>query len=217
MALHDWYDPAGWDGVRLMWMTEIARDLKARLPAGYRVLIDAYPPVGGPPSRDESDDTTADNLPEPDYSVEVATLEEDVTITVQRKGFAVAAIELISPRNKDRPASRRSCGRRYTDYLRNGVNLLIIDVHRRPALFSFPQYVAMSLRMGEPMLLAPSAVSFGLSYPAPSGGRMVDVWQRALVVGQPLPAMTLMLSGNDHVSVNLDATYNRAAADSYLE
>ena len=65
----------------------------------------------------------------------------------------VAVIELITPRNKDRPSERRSCGKRYADYLRNGVNLLIVDVHRRPAQFSFPQYIATSFRMAEPMLV----------------------------------------------------------------
>ena len=53
--------------------------------------------------------------------------------------------------------------------------------------------------------------------PSSTSGRMLDIWQRPLVVGQALPAMTLMLSGNDHVSVNLDATYSRAAAGCYLE
>ena len=105
----------------------------------------------------------------------------------------------------------------YADYLRNGVNLLIVDVHRRPAQFSFPQYIATSFRMVDSMLVAPSAVSFGLGHGAPSGGRMVDVWQRPLVVGEPLPAMTLMLTGIEYVTVNLDATYSRAASDSYLD
>ena len=211
-------------------MADLARDLKANLPPGYRVYIETTPLVITPGSvklgvaaaqgvpRPVPPDYEERPLPEPDFAVEFATLDEqELSLTVVQDAQVVAVIELIPPRNKDRPSKRRSCGRRYADYLRNGVNLLIVDVHRRPALFSFPQYIATSFRMDKPMLVAPSAASFGLSHPLPSGGRMVDVWQRPLVVGQPLPTMTLMLTGIEYVTVNLDATYSRAASDSYLD
>ena len=230
MALHDWSKTAGWESVRHFWVTEIARDLKANLPPGYRAFIGTTPlaitPGSGKPDvsvahaapRPLPPEYEKRPIPEPDFAVELATLEEEeLSLMVVEEAQIVAVIELISPRNKDRPSERRSCGRRYADYLRNGVNLLIVDVHRRPAPFSFPQYIATSFGITQPMLVAPSAVSFGLGGGAPSGGRMVDVWQRPLVVGQPLPAMTLMLTGIEYVTVNLDETYSRAAADSYLE
>ena len=230
MALHDWSKTEGWEGVHHLWMSELLRDLKTNLPPGYRASIGATP-LAITPGTSKPDVSVAHSarrplppeyeerpIPEPDFAVELATLdEEELSLMVALEARVVAVIELISPRNKDRPSERRSCGRRYADYLRNGVNLLIVDVHRRPALFSFPQYVATSFRMDEPMMVAPSAVSFGLGYPLPSGGRMLDVWQRPLVVAQPLPAMTLMLTGIEYVTVNLDATYTRAAADSYLD
>ena len=231
MALHDWSKTAGWECVHHLWMAELLRDLKATLPPGYRAMIGTTPLAIKPPGSGKPDVSVAQKvprpvppdyeerpIPEPDFAVELATLEEEeLSLMVVEEAQIVAVIELISPRNKDRPSERRSCGRRYADYLRNGVNLLIVDVHRRPALFSFPQYVAKSFGITQPMLVAPSAVSFGLGGGAPSGGRMVDVWQRPLVVGQPLPAMTLMLTGIEYVTVNLDETYSRAAADSYLE
>ena len=231
MALHDWSKQAGWESVHIYWMTELARDLRANLPPGYRAFIGTTPLAITPTRSGKPDVSVAKRvpkpvppdyeerpIPEPDFAVELATLEEEeLSLMVVEEAQIVAVIELISPRNKDRPSERRSCGHRYADYLRNGVNLLIVDVHRRPALFSFPQYVAKSFGMTQPMLVAPSAVSFGLGGGAPSGGRMVDVWQRPLVVGQPLPAMTLMLTGIEYVTVNLDETYSRAAADSYLE
>lgn len=230
MALHEWAGRKRWGTVHLYWMTEIARDLKANLPPGYEAIVgpNDFIAVDVEPIQSDvavleaahAEEAMASNFaaaPAPDFEAEVATIAEEVTLTVVRNSFVVAAIELISPRNKDRPSKRRSCGRRYADYLRNGVNLLIVDVHRRPALFSFPQYIATSFGMTQPMLVAPSAVSFGLGSPLPSGGRMVDVWQRPLVVGEPLPAMTLMLTGIQYVTVNLDATYSRAASDSYLD
>ena len=231
MGLHDWSKSTGWESVHHFWMGEIARDLRANLPPGYRAMIGATPLAIKPPRSGKPDVSVAQKvtrpvppdyeerpIPEPDFAVEVATLEEvDLSLMVIQGERVISVIELISPRNKDRSSERRSCGHRYADYLRNGVNLLIVDVHRRPALFSFPQYVAKSFGMPQPMLVAPSAVSFGLGGGAPSGGRMVDVWQRPLVVGEPLPAMTLMLTGIEYVTVNLDATYSRAASDSYLD
>ena len=231
MALHDWAKTTGWECVHHLWMSELLRDLKANLPPGYRAFIGTTPLAITPPRSVKPDVSVAKKvrrplppeyeerpIPEPDFAVELATLEEeDLSLMVVEGERVISVIELISPRNKGRPSERRSCGHRYADYLRNGVNLLIVDVHRRPALFSFPQYIATSFRMDEPMLVAPSAVSFGLGSPLPSGGRMVDVWQRPLVVGQPLPAMTLMLTGIEYATVNLDATYSRAASDSYLD
>jgi len=231
MALHDWSKLAGWECVHHLWMSELLRDLKANLPPGYRVYLAPTPLLITPPrsskpgasvaqevSRPVPPDYEERPIPKPDFSVELATLEEEkLSLTVVEGERVISVIELISPRNKDRPSERRSCGHRYADYLRNGVNVLFVDVHRRPALFSFPQYVAKSFGMPQPMLVAPSAVSFGLGGGAPSGGRMVEVWQRPLVVGEPLPAMTLMLTGIEYVTVNLDATYSRAASDSYLD
>ena len=230
MALHEWVGRRRWSTVHIYWMTELAQDLKANLPPGYEAIVgsndfiavDVQPfqsdvTVLTTPRADDARVNGPGELPEPDYEVAVGTIEEEVTLTVVRNSFVVAAIELISPRNKDRASIRRHYGRRYVDYLRNGVNLLIVDVHRRPLAFSFSQYLATALELPAPPLTAPSAVSYGLRGPAATGGRMLDIWQRPLVVGQPLPALPLALAGDDHVRVNLDATYSEAATKSYVE
>ncbi len=128
MPLHDWTDRSGWEGMHMFWMTEIARALRATLPAGYRAVIGSSPlvAIGVAPVK-------------PDVEVVVATLEEDATVLVEREGRLVAAVELISPRNKDRPAAREQYAGRYLNYLRGGVHLLLVDVHRRPLDFSFAQ------------------------------------------------------------------------------
>lgn len=233
MPLHDWAELKGWDGFHHLWMGDIYRDLKGNLPPGYRAVIGSNPLVTAPalsgkpdvlvaaaPPRRPGPAGPSRAVPEPDYEVEVMFTpneDEEVTLTVTYEAVVVAVIELISPRNKDRPSSRRHYGRRYADYLYSGINLLLVDVHRRPATFSFPHYIAAARGISAPPLSAPSAVSYGLSFPAASGGRMVDIWQRPLAAGQPLPAIPLALLGDDRVSVDLNGTYSRAAADSYLE
>ena len=53
MPLHDWTDPAGWEGMHLLWITELLRHIKPQLPAGYRAYIGSAPvvAVGGPTER----------------------------------------------------------------------------------------------------------------------------------------------------------------------
>src|SRR3954447_2115190 len=63
MALHDWNNPAGWEGVHHLWITELLRWVKPRLPAGYRAYIGAAPAVAvGAPS--EKPDVSVRQWPE---------------------------------------------------------------------------------------------------------------------------------------------------------
>jgi hypothetical protein len=41
MPLYDWTDLQGWEGVHHLWITELLRWVKPRLPAGYRAYIGA--------------------------------------------------------------------------------------------------------------------------------------------------------------------------------
>ncbi len=229
MPLHDWTDRSGWEGLHIYWMTEIARGLRAALPAGYRAVIGSSPlvAIGVSPVKPDVAITNGrtyplpglpaiGTTPEPDIEVAVATLEDDTTVLVEREGRLIAAIELISPRNKDRPLAREQYGARYVNYLRGGVNLMIVDVHRRPLDFSFSKSIAASLAQPIATEAAPSVVSYRIGGPAAQGGRMLGVWHHPLVIGEPIPSIPLALSPDVAVMIDLDSTYSRAAADSYI-
>jgi hypothetical protein len=49
-----------------------------------------------------------------------------------------------------------------------------------------------------------------------AGGRMLAVWQYHLAIGEPLPSVPLPLTLDASVQIDLEATYGRAAADSYV-
>jgi hypothetical protein len=229
MPLHDWTDLAGWEGMHIFWMTEIARALRAELPKGFRAVIGSSPLVvvgatpvkpdvavtNGPP-RPSQDSNTPDSIPQPDMEVAVATLEEDLAVEVEHDGRLVAVVELVSPRNKDRPGAREQYAARYLSYLRAGVHLLLVDVHRRPVDFSFAQLIATSLRESLPAAPAPSAISYRVGSSAASGGRLLAVWQFKLATGEVLPRVPLALTSELAVAIDLESTYVRAAADSYL-
>jgi hypothetical protein len=229
MPLHDWTDRSGWEGLHLFWMTEIARFLRSELPTGYRAVIGSSPLVAvgmasGNPDvavaheshQSSPASSVARSNPEPDLEVAVATLEIETNLQVEREGRLVAAIELVSPRNKDRPSAREQYASRYLSYLSSGVHLLLVDVHRRPLAFSFAGLIGESLGGNLPSLPAPAAISYRVGAPAATGGRMLGVWQHELIAGQPLPPIPLALTQDLAVMVELESTYSRAAADSYI-
>ena len=239
MPLHDWSDVPGWDGVHQVWMVELLYWIKPRLPAGYRAYIGTTPafaigaPVEGrpdvgvrdwprddgvrPPAEDgtiSADGTVED---EPDVETVVATLSGDTTLLVERQGRLVAAIELVSPRNKDRASACAAYAATYAGYLLRGIHLLLVDVHPRPLAFSFADRIAGELGLEQPPCPAPCAVAYRVGEPAPNGGRFLALWRRPLAVGSPLPVMHLPLSLEESVAVDLEATYRRATEAAYLE
>ena len=237
MPLHDWAELSGWEGVHLLWMTELLRDVKSKLPAGYRAYIGAGPAlaVGAPGGTGRPDVAVGGTSPaapdpavqlppdlpplvaEPDVEVAVTALDPDPALLVERQGRLVAAVELVSPRNKDRPVSRTTYLSRYVGYLMEGANLLLIDVHRPRGGFSFADGIAAELRLEKQAPLPPPfAASYRVGEPEASGGRLLAVWRSPLSVGSHLPPLPLPLTIQLAVPVDLEQTYVRAAADAYL-
>src|SRR5438552_10906512 len=118
MPLHDWTALTGWEGVHQVWIVELLYWIKPRLPAGYRAYIGTTPTfaIGAPP--EERPDVGVRDWPpnaalpaaaappaeEPDQEVAVMTLAAEKALLVERASRLVAAVELVSPRNKDRPS-----------------------------------------------------------------------------------------------------------------
>jgi hypothetical protein len=231
MPLHDWSDDRGWDSVHHFWITHLALWLKPRLPAGYRAYVGSVPGLAIEVGRPDvgvrhwqpeaapaaSPGRTSEGLA-PDYrGVAVFTRDPQLAVHVVRHGQLIAAIELVSPRNKDRPAAREHYTQRYLGYIWDGVHLMLVDVHHRPMGFSFADAVAAELQYPQPACPAPHAISWNVGGPTPEGGRFLETWQRPLTVGQPLPALPLALTAEQTVTVELETTYAQAAADAYRE
>jgi hypothetical protein len=153
----------------------------------------------------------------PDIELAVSTLEPGVSVSIEKEGRLIAAIELISPRNKDRPDSRLTYVTRYLAYLHESVHLLLVDVHRRPIGFSFADEIAADLSINQESMPAPLAVSYRVGDPAATGGRFLAIWRRAMTVGSILPTLPLALDMDSMVPVNLELTYNAAAIEAEVE
>lgn len=232
MPLHDWSTLSGWEGVHQVWGVELLYAIKPLLPPAYRAYIGTTPTfaIGGPdtgrpdlgvrdwPQRDSTAIVAANADPEPDEEIAVAALAAaDTALLVERSGRLVAAVELVSPRNKDRDSAQAAYTAAYAGYLLRGVHLLLVDVHRRPAAFSFADQIARALGMTASPLAAPQAIGFRVGGPTPDRGRFLAVWRRSLAVGASLPAMRLPLSAEESILVDLEATYHRATEAAYLE
>jgi hypothetical protein len=233
MPLHDWSDASGWEGVHLLWIAELLHWVKPRLPDGYRAYVGSAPvvsigaPHGKPdvavhqtPARDGVPSSGAPQASssscEPDIEVAVATLDPSHALYVEQRHRLVAAVELVSPRNKDRPESRQTYASRYVGYLLEGVHLLLVDVHSRPANFSFADQISHSLGMSQESLPSPFAASYRVGEAAATGGKLLAVWRRCLKSGEPLPVLPLPLAVDCHVEVDLEQTYRAAAEAAYL-
>ena len=147
----------------------------------------------------------------------MATFELDPqrAIHIDLHGQLIAAIELISPRNKDRPGSRDRYLGRYVGYLRQAVHLLLVDVLPRPSGFSFANAIAADLGLTSEPTPPPCAVSYRVGEALPDG-TLVATWRRPLHVGQPLATIALALSITQAIDIDLEQTYQQAARRAYL-
>lgn len=228
MPLHDWRDDRGWNSLHLVWQTQLLDWIQPRLPEGYRAYLGSVPALtidanNGRPdlgvrrwTPEERATANGAALPEPDSeSVAVFELDPQTAVHIDFHGQLVAAIEIISPRNKDRPDARARYLGRYLGYIRQGVHLLLIDVLPRPSGFSFADAIAENLRLEQPAVPVPFAVSYRVGESVPEG-TLVGAWRRPLAVGQPLPTIPLALTVNASVAIDLEHTYAESARRVYL-
>ena len=234
MPLHDWTEDRGWNGLHLAWQVAMLDWLQERLPADYRAYIGSFPglvvdiPNGRPdvgvrnwaPDPRPDDPTagqTPDAVPAPDTeAVAVFDLGPHRAIHIDRHGHLVAAVEIVSPGNKDRPEFRETYAGRYAGYLCQGVHLLLIDLLPRSVGFSFADAVNAAVGFAQPPVPVPFAVSYRVGEPAPEAGTVLAAWRRPLAVGQPLPVLPLALTVHAAVSIDLEYTYMQAARRVYL-
>jgi hypothetical protein len=232
MPLHGWSNEAYWSGFHIVWLVELLRNIKPQLPEGYRVYIGSYSrsglataiwpdievavPIHIVPASETDEPSATTDMP-PDEEVLIETIEPQKALYVQYRGMMVAAVEIVSPRNKDRVSARAEATARYAGYLHGRIHLMLLDLLPRPEGFSFPDAIAAELKIpNQPHLAPPCAVVYRVGEPAAAGGSQLAVWRRPLTVDQPLPTLPLPLSVDRQVLVDLEATYMRAAADAYL-
>jgi hypothetical protein len=120
----------------------------------------------------------------------------------------VAAIELISPGNKDRATERRGFAAKCASYLYQGVSLIIVDTvtSRRANLHN---EILRVMEAAQDLYLSADVSLYATAYqPLRHENRdEISIWHARLALGQPLPTLPLALRADLIVPVDFEKTY----------
>ena len=229
MPLRDHFRPplterASWEELHGAWPSTIAYRLNDLLPREYRsgvkiylgtlveVDVGAYEManVGGLETGNGTDAALAweataptllldtDELTPPEYEVRIYDLSQSRRL--------VAAIEIVSPRNKDRADARDAFVSKCHAMLQQNVCVVIVDP---VTVRSANLYAELAERIGaKPPATADRsmyAVSCRSIYYRDR--HRVEAWEHAIEVGGALPTLPLWISETQYVPLELERTY----------
>ncbi len=195
-----------WESFHAAWSGSLADALNRVLPEQYV----AEEQIHAGPSVEIDVATLPWSPPAPALTVP-ATFADDFEVQVfsMRTGHRlVAAIELVSPRNKDRPEARRAFATKCASYLHQGVALIVADIvtDRRANLHN---ETVQLLQTPHAALMLASTAQYAVAYrPVRRGERAeIDLWPAAFAVGDTMPVLPLALGAELALPVDLEATY----------
>jgi Protein of unknown function (DUF4058) len=240
MPLRDHFRPpldliTSWEGFHGQWPAVIVHHLRKILPAGYmaeprvhsgpRVEIDVAAfendlvPRSIGMSRGNGGLATAVWAPaRPSLAVETTLPDDDeygVRIFDARRGrHLVAAIEIVSPANEDRPEHRNVFVAKCATLLQKGVSVSIVDL---VTVRHFNLYVELLAMIGhvDPTLGDPPPDLYAASCRWTRQGErtLLEAWSHVLTLGEPLPTLPLWLGKDVVVPLNLEQSYEQACVD----
>ena len=208
-------DRRQWHAFHQVWASVIALDLNRQLPPGYfadpnvefNIEIDVaafedekhpvLPPGWTPPA--------------PTMRAPMAIITDVVEIEVYNSEagpILIGAIELISPANKDRPATRDAFVSKCASYLQQAIGLIAVDAGDiRPA---YIQVWKAATRV-----VAPESNLWAAAYRPTEVTEQttLEIWHHPLTVGASLPDLPLWLKDGPCIKIDLEATYMRTLRD----
>lgn len=232
MPLRDHFRPPlltrrSWAGFQAQWLAVMVIDLNRRLPPRYLAEPQVHPgsaieidvgtfeeggprlpapwagggaatAVWAPPSPTLA---VAAELPDLDeYEVLVFDTDEDRRL--------VAAVELVSPANKDRPERRRAFVAKCSGLLREQVCVAIVDLvtTRTSNLFGelLEQLNVADSTLGDPL---PPTYAVSCRFGRRGEGGWLEAWAQRLEVGRALPTLPLWLAADLAVPLELESSY----------
>jgi len=234
MPLRDHFHPPlssqrRWGSVHGGWPMEIVRQLFDLLPPGYQAEPKVH--LGSPTEVDigtfESDDRDPDAFKDqgdggtatmtasaPTLTVEANLAEQDqyevLVYDDEMRQRLVAAIEIISPSNKDRPDTREVFVGKVVGLLQQGVCVSLIDLVSNKEFNLYAELLAL-LGRADPQLTPTPPHLYAVSLRARKRPRkrlsLLDAWYFPLTVGHPLPTIPLWLSPSLRVELPLEPSY----------
>jgi hypothetical protein len=220
MPLLDHFQPPlypirSWESFLVFWAAELTAALNRVLPQHNFAAV--HPHWS---RRVEADVAEQEPASEPPPMTLPAVFPDDIEVQVfdTRDGLRlVAAVELVSPSNLDRPESRRGFAAKCATYLQRGIGLVVADVvtSRR---FNLHNELMELLLLPESFAMPADATLYAVANrPARrQDANLIDCWTNSLTVGCVLPVLPLALLGGPVVPVDMETTYTEARLRSRL-
>jgi hypothetical protein len=120
----------------------------------------------------------------------------------------VAAVEIVSPSNKDRPGPRVAFIGKCLELLRKGISVTIIDLDTSWDSNLYAGFLEL-IGQVDPSLGSrpPATYAAACRWIERGRKRMLETWSHTLTLGQPLPTLPLWLAENFAVPLDLEASY----------
>lgn len=212
-----------WEGVHGTWPGLIAIRLNSILPLQYRCDVKVH--LGTLVELDieafQRDDEEEELPLDSSEAVGTAWAAETPTLLLETEELTpaeyevriydegenlVAAIELVSPSNKDRPQSRKAFVDKCHAMLQQDVCVVIVDT---VTSLTSNLYAELAERLGakEPAIADSSIYAVTCRTRPGRRGVRVESWEHRLTVGSPLPTLPLYLTETLSVPLELESTY----------
>jgi len=223
-------DSRSWDELYGAWPTVIVIALNRKLPPRYvaasRVHLGPHAEIDVSAYETDTSDSAAAKTagadggaatavwapPRATFDVAVDLPEQDEyevrVYDTQPHRRLVAAVEIISPANKDRPEHRRAFVAECAALLQQHVSIALVDLVTTRRFNLYVDLLEM-LGQADPSLSpeAPAVYAAACRWAREEDAWHFQAWTHTLVVGQPLPLLPLWLADDLAVPLELEATY----------
>jgi hypothetical protein len=215
---------SGWESIHSAWVNTVVRRLNAqKLSSRYRsapfvhlgalVEVDVatfeYEQMFGGESANGGGVATALWAPPmPAQTVAVDLPAQDVFEVLvyddQRGRRLVAAVEFVSPGNKDRPENRRAFAVKCAAYLQQQVSVVVVDfVTERHNNLHVELLELLQRSEAAPWPEGQNLYAIAYRTTKENNAWRLDLWPEPLALGRPLPTLPLWLASNLAVPLEL--------------
>jgi hypothetical protein len=198
MPLRDHFRPPlddlrHWEGFHATWPVMIVALLRRQLPQGY---------FGEP--RAHSGPSAETDLPTQDV-YEVLVYDE------KRRCRLVAAVEIVSPANKDRAEHRRAFVSKCAGLLRERVSVVVVDVVTTRSQNLYGELLDL-IGQSDPGLgpEPPPLYAAACRLTKRADEWLLEAWPQSLSIGQRLPTMPLWLADDLALPLDLEESYEQS-------
>jgi hypothetical protein len=214
-----------------MWPAMIVVGLRGKLPPGYfaeptihsgrsaEIDVVTYEQEGARSSwRREGNGGVATAVwapPQPTLVVATDWPAQDVyevqVYDERRRARLVAAVEMVSPANKDRPDSRRAFVAKCAGLLRERVSVVIVDVVTTRAHNLYAELLDF-LGRSDPRLGSGPLYSVACRMTKHGDDWQLEAWAQTLSLQETLPTMPLWLADDLAIPLELEKSYEESCS-----